>query len=116
MCETGAPIRVLAGYLGHVTVSVPWSALLTDSCRVEIAELSLTVAPHLRQGGEGDGEYVWSVYVCVWRGEGRGGGGRGRGERDIVRRVSECGVCVCKCVDQVGLDVTAVRVYPPLQV
>ncbi len=54
--ETGAPVRVLAGYLGRVTVSVPWAALLTDSCKVEIGELSLTVAPHLHLGGGAEEE------------------------------------------------------------
>ena len=64
--ETGAPIRVLAGYLGHVTVSVPWSALLTDSCRVDIAELSLTVSPCFQQRGDENSECVCvCVHACV---------------------------------------------------
>ncbi len=49
-------MRVLAGYLGRVTVSVPWAALLTDSCKVEIGDLSLTVAPDLHLGGGSEEE------------------------------------------------------------
>ncbi|XP_064403938.1 autophagy-related protein 2 homolog B-like isoform X2 [Halichondria panicea] len=56
LLEAGAPVRVLAGYLGRVTVSVPWAALLTDSCKVEIGDLSLTVAPDLHLGGGSEEE------------------------------------------------------------
>ena len=44
--NTGAPLKVLSGYIGHVTVSVPWSALLKENCKVEISGLALSVAPH----------------------------------------------------------------------
>ena len=42
----GAPVQVLAGFIECVTVSVPWAALLKDNCKVELAGLTLTVAPH----------------------------------------------------------------------
>ena len=44
--STGAPVKVLSGYIGHVTVSVPWSALFKENCRVEISGLALSVAPY----------------------------------------------------------------------
>ncbi len=42
----GAPVQVVSGYIECVTVSVPWSALLKDNCKVELSGLTLTVAPH----------------------------------------------------------------------
>ena len=42
---TGAPVQVVSGYLGRVTISVPWSALMSDSCRVEVTGLTLSVMP-----------------------------------------------------------------------
>ena len=44
---TSAPVRVVSGYIGHVTVSVPWTALLKDSCKVEISGLALSIVPHI---------------------------------------------------------------------
>ena len=44
--SAGAPLKVLSGYIGHVTVSVPWSALLKENCKVEISGLTLSIAPH----------------------------------------------------------------------
>ena len=44
--STGAPVKVLSGYIGHVTVSVPWSALFKENCKVEISGLALSVAPY----------------------------------------------------------------------
>ena len=42
---TGAPVQVVSGYLGRVTISVPWSALMSESCRVEVSGLTLSVMP-----------------------------------------------------------------------
>ena len=44
---TGAPVQVVSGYLGRVTISVPWSTLMSDSCRVEVTGLMLSVMPCL---------------------------------------------------------------------
>ena len=62
--SAGAPLKVLSGYIGHVTVSVPWSALLKENCKVEISELALSVAPHTppHQTDE-QGEHVIVHYV-----------------------------------------------------
>ena len=42
----GVPVQVLSGFIEHVTVSVPWAALLTESCTVELSGLTVCVAPH----------------------------------------------------------------------
>ena len=57
--SAGAPLKVLSGYIGHVTVSVPWSALLKENCKVEISGLALSVAPHtLPHQTDEQGEYI----------------------------------------------------------
>lgn len=43
--EQGFPIEFLDGSIAEVSVSVPWSALLSDSSFVEIKGLCLVVHP-----------------------------------------------------------------------
>lgn len=43
--EQGFPVEFLDGSIAEVTVSVPWSALLSDSSFVEIKGLCLVVNP-----------------------------------------------------------------------
>lgn len=63
LSETGAPVKVVSGYLGCVTVSVPWTALLKDSCKVEVSELTLCVAPDLQHSvGEEAGSMTDSLF------------------------------------------------------
>lgn len=54
MCEEeNLPIEVWNGCISEVTVSVPWSNLLYDSCYVEIKGLELTVNPkHQSKNGK----------------------------------------------------------------
>lgn len=40
------PVRVVSGFIECVTVSVPWAALLKESCVVELSGLTVSVAPH----------------------------------------------------------------------
>ena len=44
---TSAPVQVVSGYLGRVTISIPWSSLMNDSCKVEVAGLTLSVMPRV---------------------------------------------------------------------
>ena len=44
--NAGVPVRVVSGFIECVTVSVPWAALLKESCVVELAGLTIRVAPH----------------------------------------------------------------------
>lgn len=43
--DISAPVHVVSGYIGCVSVSIPWSSLMRDSCTVELSGLSLTVTP-----------------------------------------------------------------------
>ena len=51
---SSAPVRVLSGYIGRVTVSVPWTALLKDSCKVEISGLALSIVPYIAPSAAAD--------------------------------------------------------------
>lgn len=44
--NVGVPVHVVSGFIECVTVSVPWAALLKESCVVELAGLTVCVAPH----------------------------------------------------------------------
>ncbi len=43
--NAGVPLRVVSGFIECVTVSVPWAALLKESCVVELSGLTVCVAP-----------------------------------------------------------------------
>jgi autophagy-related protein 2 len=43
--EQGFPVKFLDGSIAEVSVSVPWSALLSESSYVEIKGLTLVVEP-----------------------------------------------------------------------
>ena len=40
-----SPLEIVDGYIGSISVSVPWTALLNDSCCLDIQGLELTLAP-----------------------------------------------------------------------
>lgn len=65
---TGSPVQVVSGYLGRVTISVPWSALMSDSCKVEVAGLTLSVMPCFSSslGEDLSKKYITlCMYVCM---------------------------------------------------
>ncbi|XP_077993352.1 autophagy-related protein 2 homolog A-like [Glandiceps talaboti] len=43
-----SPVEVIEGVIGSISISVPWSALLRDSCEIEIHNLDLTLQPRYR--------------------------------------------------------------------
>ena len=61
------PVEVVAGFIEQVTVSVPWSALLTESCTVEISGLTVCVAPQRLLKMEEYSKYSesWGVVVGI---------------------------------------------------
>ena len=56
----GLPFEVVDGFVNTITVSIPWSSLITDDTTVEIHGLELTVQPKQRDvlGG-------WYLIACV---------------------------------------------------
>lgn len=43
------PIEFVDGYVGLISISVPWSAILKDSCVIEIKNLDIIVQPKQRK-------------------------------------------------------------------
>ncbi|XP_041093961.1 autophagy-related protein 2 homolog A [Polyodon spathula] len=55
----GAPLELVDGFVGSISVSIPWAALVTENCTVEVSGLQLTCQPKNRttQGWDSQG---WS--------------------------------------------------------
>jgi len=45
----GVPVELVDGFVESITVSIPWSALIQDSTKVEVSGLELTLQPKQRE-------------------------------------------------------------------
>ncbi|XP_043931707.1 autophagy-related protein 2 homolog A [Protopterus annectens] len=43
-----APLEIIDGFVGSISVTIPWSALVTENCTVEITGLQVTCRPKYR--------------------------------------------------------------------
>ncbi|KAJ0049937.1 hypothetical protein NL108_005250 [Boleophthalmus pectinirostris] len=55
----GAPLEIVDGFVSSITVTIPWQALLTDHCTLEVSGLQITCRPKYRTSGGWDSQ-VWS--------------------------------------------------------
>ncbi|XP_063044404.1 autophagy-related protein 2 homolog A isoform X2 [Engraulis encrasicolus] len=55
----GAPLEITEGFVSSIAVTIPWSALVTDHCTLEITGLQITCRPKYRTGGGWDSQ-GWS--------------------------------------------------------
>ncbi|KAL2088636.1 hypothetical protein ACEWY4_015535 [Coilia grayii] len=55
----GAPLEILEGFVSSIAVTIPWAALVTDHCTLEITGLQITCRPKYRTGGGWDSQ-GWS--------------------------------------------------------
>ena len=39
------PLEIVDGFIGSISVSIPWSSLLTSSTSIEVTGLELTIQP-----------------------------------------------------------------------
>lgn len=46
--EHNLPVEFVDGYLSEISVSIPWTSLLTDSSYVEVSGMVITVQPKQR--------------------------------------------------------------------
>ncbi|KAJ8044621.1 Autophagy-related protein 2-like B [Holothuria leucospilota] len=60
----GAPVELRGGNVGSISVSVPWSMLLTDNSKVEIKGLELTFQPKYRENEDFGG--LDSLAESMW--------------------------------------------------
>ncbi|XP_053305388.1 autophagy-related protein 2 homolog A [Spea bombifrons] len=58
--STGAPLEITDGFIGSISVTIPWSALVTENCTVEVSELQITCRPKYRNGSLGRESHSWS--------------------------------------------------------
>ena len=47
------------GYIGSITVTIPWSALISDNTIIDISDLELTIKPKYREDNGGN------TYFCL---------------------------------------------------
>ncbi|XP_031718330.1 autophagy-related protein 2 homolog A [Anarrhichthys ocellatus] len=55
----GAPLEIVDGFVSTITVTIPWQALLTDHCTLEVSGLQITCRPKYRTSGGWDSQ-GWS--------------------------------------------------------
>ncbi|XP_060538512.1 autophagy-related protein 2 homolog A [Pantherophis guttatus] len=57
--SVGAPLEILDGFIDSIAVTIPWSALVTENCTVEVSGLQVTCRPKYRQGHAGSESQSW---------------------------------------------------------
>ncbi|KAM4732434.1 autophagy-related protein 2 homolog A [Anableps anableps] len=55
----GAPLEIVDGFVGSIQVTIPWQALLTDHCTLEVSGLQITCRPKYRTSGNWESQ-GWS--------------------------------------------------------
>ncbi|KAF3693991.1 Autophagy-related protein 2 -like protein A [Channa argus] len=55
----GAPLEIVDGFVSSIGVTIPWQALLTDHCTLEVSGLQITCRPKYRTSGVWDSQ-GWS--------------------------------------------------------
>ena len=50
------------GYIGSITVTIPWSALVSDNTLIDISDLELTIKPKYREDNGGDAQFCLCRY------------------------------------------------------
>ncbi|XP_032089810.1 autophagy-related protein 2 homolog A isoform X2 [Thamnophis elegans] len=58
--SVGAPLEILDGFIDSIAVTIPWSALVTENCTVEVSGLQVTCRPKYRQGHAGSDSQSWA--------------------------------------------------------
>uniref|UniRef100_A0A670ZLI9 Autophagy related 2A n=1 Tax=Pseudonaja textilis TaxID=8673 RepID=A0A670ZLI9_PSETE len=58
--SVGAPLEILDGFIDSIAVTIPWSALVTENCTVEVSGLQVTCRPKYRQGHAGSESQSWA--------------------------------------------------------
>uniref|UniRef100_A0A671P343 Autophagy-related protein 2 homolog A-like n=1 Tax=Sinocyclocheilus anshuiensis TaxID=1608454 RepID=A0A671P343_9TELE len=55
----GAPLEIVEGFVNSITVTIPWAALVSEHCTLEITGLQITCRPKYRTNGNWDSQ-GWS--------------------------------------------------------
>ncbi|KAI2657093.1 hypothetical protein H4Q32_021165 [Labeo rohita] len=55
----GAPLEIVEGFVNSIAVTIPWAALVTEHCTLEVTGLQITCRPKYRTNGNWDSQ-GWS--------------------------------------------------------
>uniref|UniRef100_A0ABM5F3Q6 Autophagy-related protein 2 homolog A-like isoform X2 n=1 Tax=Pogona vitticeps TaxID=103695 RepID=A0ABM5F3Q6_9SAUR len=58
--SVGAPLEIIDGFIDSIAVTIPWSALVTENCTVEVSGLQITCRPKYRSGASGSESQSWA--------------------------------------------------------
>ncbi|XP_077315666.1 autophagy-related protein 2 homolog A [Lithobates pipiens] len=58
--SAGAPLEIIDGFIGSISVTIPWSALVTENCTLEVSKLQVTCRPKYRAASGGAESHSWS--------------------------------------------------------
>eukprot|EP00079_Xenopus_tropicalis_P034822 XP_017948593.1 PREDICTED: autophagy-related protein 2 homolog A isoform X1 [Xenopus tropicalis] len=58
--SAGAPLEIIDGFIGSISVTIPWSALVTENCTLEVSKLQVTCRPKYRGAAQGTESQSWS--------------------------------------------------------
>ncbi|XP_007440636.2 autophagy-related protein 2 homolog A [Python bivittatus] len=58
--SVGAPLEILDGFIDSIAVTIPWSALVTENCTVEVSGLQVTCRPKYRRANSGSEAQSWA--------------------------------------------------------
>ncbi|XP_048370192.1 autophagy-related protein 2 homolog A [Sphaerodactylus townsendi] len=56
----GAPLEIVDGFIDSIAVTIPWSALVTENCTVEVSGLQITCRPKYRSAAPGSESQNWA--------------------------------------------------------
>lgn len=58
--SVGAPLEIIDGFIDCIAVTIPWSALDTENCTVEVSGLQITCQPKYRSAAPGSESQSWA--------------------------------------------------------
>ncbi|XP_028566922.2 autophagy-related protein 2 homolog A isoform X1 [Podarcis muralis] len=58
--SVGAPLEIVDGFIDSIAVTIPWSALVTENCTVEVSGLQITCRPKYRTAAPGSESQSWA--------------------------------------------------------
>jgi len=62
---SGVPLEIVDGYIGSITVTIPWSALISDNTIIDISDLELTIKPKYREDNGGDASFYLQRFFVI---------------------------------------------------
>ncbi len=65
--HSNVPVEIVDGFIGTIAVSIPWSALISDSTTMEIHNLELTIQPKQRLDSAGRYSIATNSYIASYQ-------------------------------------------------